>query len=84
METSKFKQLLDDQMTWPDYYTFKFIIKSDKKHQVIELLSDHQILEKPSKNGKYTSINSRKIINSSDEVLEIYERINKIEGVIKL
>ncbi len=84
MDINKFKSLLDEQMTWPDYYQFKFIAKTDNKHQVIELLEDHKVVEKLSKNGKYTSISSRKILNSSDEVIEVYQRISKVEGVITL
>ncbi len=72
MDTSKFKTLLDEQITWPDYYSFKFITKTDQKHLLTELLSDHKLEEKPSKNGKYTSVTSRKILNSSDEVIAVY------------
>ena len=84
MEFEKFKQLLDEQVSWPDYYTFKFITKTDSKHHVINILEDHQIMERPSKNGKYTSISSRKIFNSADEIVEVYESVSKIEGVINL
>jgi len=84
MDPINFKSLLDEQINWPDFYVFKFITKTDKKHHVINELSGHKIQQKASKNGKYTSITSRKLLNSSDEVLEIYSKINKIEGVIKL
>lgn len=84
MDFSKFKALLDEQMTWPDYYHFKFVTKTEHKHKVIELLTEHKITEKISKNGKYTSITSRKILQSSDEVVEIYKTISQVEGVITL
>jgi hypothetical protein len=84
MDTSKFKALLDEQITWPDYYTFKFITKTEKKDQLTSYLSEHKITEKLSKNGKYTSVSSRKIMNSSDEVIEIYQTLSKVEGVITL
>jgi hypothetical protein len=84
MDTNKFKALLDDQITWPDYYSFKFITKSVEKSLVIELLSDHSIEEKPSKSGKYTSITSRKILNSSDEVIAVYNKVSQVSGVITL
>ena len=84
MDTSKFKTLLDEQMTWPDYYQFKFITKTEKKHHVIELLEDHKVEQKLSKNGKYTSVTSRKILNSSDEVIAVYEKVSQVEGVITL
>ncbi|MDP7319825.1 MAG: DUF493 family protein [Bacteriovoracaceae bacterium] len=84
MDTKKFKALLDEQMSWPDYYNFKFITKTEKKHLLLEELSDHSIDEKQSRNGKYTSITSRKILYSSEEVITVYKRVGQIEGVITL
>lgn len=84
MDFSKFKSLLDEQMSWPDYYNFKFVAKTDEKHKVINLLEEHEISEKLSKTGKYTSITSRIIVNSSDEVVEVYKTVSKVEGVITL
>lgn len=84
MDMSKFKALLDEQMSWPDYYSFKFVIKSECKAQLLEILSDHKITEKLSKNGKYTSVTSRKLFNNSDEILEVYNSVNHIEGIIHL
>jgi putative lipoic acid-binding regulatory protein len=84
MDFSKFKSLLDESTTWPDYYSFKFVAKTDEKHKVIALLEEHEITEKKSKTGKYTSITSRKILQSSDEVIEVYKVVSKVEGVITL
>lgn len=80
----KFRKLLDEQMTWPGAYTFKFITKTEKKDELISLLFEHEVKEKLSKNGKYTSVTSRIILNSSDEVVNIYQRVSKVEGVITL
>lgn len=84
MDTRKFKALLDEQVNWPDYYVFKFITKTDKKHHLLEVLSDHQIDEKLSRNGKYTSVTGRKLFYSSDEVISVYSQISKVEGIISL
>ena len=84
MNTIKFKALLDEQVNWPDYYVFKFITKSDNKHVLLSALSEHHIEEKESKNGKYTSVTSRKLLYSSDEVLSVYSQISEIEGIITL
>ena len=81
---TKFKSLLEEQMTFPDYYTFKFIVNESTKTVVTEALIDHQIEIRTSKNGKYTSITSRKLVNTSHEVIEIYQEIGKIDGVITL
>lgn len=86
MDLTKFKALLDDQMSWPDYYSFKFVVKTDNKSNLVELLteSDHHLTEKPSKNGKYTSVTCRKLVKSSDEVVAVYHKVSKIEGIITL
>ena len=85
-ETSpdKFKALLDEQVSWPDFYDFKFITKTDSLHQLEGNLKDCNLSKRESKNGKYTSITARKFMTSSDEVVAVYQRINKIEGVITL
>ena len=84
MDMTKFKSLLDEQMSWPDYYTFKFIVKTEEKNQVISLLEEHEITEKASKNGNYISISSRKLMANSDEVVAVYHKLSTIKGVITL
>ncbi len=84
MDFTKFKSLLDEQMNWPDYYQFKFVAKTDEKHKVINILSDCEISERVSKNGTYTSITGKKLLNSSDEVVSIYHEVSKIKGIVTL
>jgi putative lipoic acid-binding regulatory protein len=84
MDLTKFKALLDEQVTWPDYYSFKFIVKTDRKTHVTALLEEHEITEKHSRNGKFVSINSKKMMQSSDEVVAVYHKLSTIEGVITL
>lgn len=84
MNFDKFKTLLDDQMSWPDYYHFKFVIKTEQKDSLIEMLSETQIVEKHSKNGTYVSINCRKLVHSADDVVEVYRQASKIEGILSL
>tara|TARA_Y100000768_G_scaffold388765_1_gene386919 strand:- start:3733 stop:4047 length:315 start_codon:yes stop_codon:yes gene_type:complete len=84
MDFTKLQNLLDEQVNWPEHYQFKFVVKSEKKMQVLELLDEHHVSEKLSRNGKYTSITSKKLLHSSDEVIQVYEKMSKIEGVISL
>ena len=84
MDLKKLKALLDENYQWPDYYEFKFIIKTSEKNAVKEKLVEFTMTETLSKNGKYTSVTARKLIKKSEEVLEIYELMSKIEGVISL
>jgi hypothetical protein len=36
MDMTKFKTLLDDQMNWPEYYTFKFVVKAEHKDHALD------------------------------------------------
>lgn len=84
MINEKFKSLLDESYQWPDYYEFKFIVKTDDKSLIIAKLSGFTIHETPSKKGNYTSVSARKLMKSTEEVLEIYELMSTIKGIISL
>ncbi|MCT4641880.1 MAG: DUF493 domain-containing protein [Bacteriovoracaceae bacterium] len=84
MEIEKFRALLNDQYTWPDYYTFKFVVKADNRAVLNEVLAGHNITVKASKNGNYVSITSRYLAKSADEIVEIYRKVAKIDGVMSL
>jgi hypothetical protein len=83
-EKDKFKALLDESYQWPDFYEFKFIIKSADKLLIIDKLPGFTIHETPSKQGTYTSVSARKLMQSTDEVIAVYELIGAIKGVISL
>lgn len=84
MDLTKFKALLDEQVSWPDFYSFKFIVKTENKSQVTSLLEEHEITEKHSRNGRFVSISSKKMMQSSDEVVAVYRKLSTIEGIITL
>jgi putative lipoic acid-binding regulatory protein len=84
MDIPKFKSLLDEQMTWPDYYTFKFVVKVNQKNQALELLEGHKTESKESKNGNFVSITSRKLMHSSEDVVAVYSMMSKVEGIMSL
>ena len=84
MDIQKFRTLLDESYTWPDFYEFKFIIKIEDKLLIIDKLPGYHITETLSKKGNYTSISARKLMHSTDEVLEIYSVMSTIKGVISL
>lgn len=84
MSNEKFKDLLDQSYQWPDYYEFKFIVKVEEREQILKLLLDFKIKENPSKKGNYVSISARKLMKSTQEVLEVYDSMSKIKGIISL
>lgn len=84
MDNEKFKALLEESYQWPDFYEFKFIIKTDDKSLIIAKLEGFTIHETPSKKGNYTSVSARKLMKSTEEVLAVYELMSTIKGVISL
>lgn len=80
----KFKELLDESYTWPDFYEFKFIVKTVAKNDVIVKLTGFAISETMSKNGNYVAISARKLMNNTQEVLDIYDLMSKVDGIISL
>lgn len=83
-DTPNFKELLDLSYDWPSKYTFKFIVPMEKVNMLTMLLADSEISTRPSKKGKYISITAVKTVASADEVIEIYERVSVIEGIVSL
>ena len=79
-----FKDLLYQTYQWPDFYDFKFIVKSPDKELVLEKLKGFNIVETPSKQGHYIAVTARKLVKSSDEVIEIYQLVGSIKGVMSL
>lgn len=84
MDQPNFRDLLDQTYQWPDFYDFKFIVKMEDKHLVLEKLEGHTVTEHPSKQGHYVSITARRLINSTQEVLDLYEQVGSIKGVMSL
>jgi uncharacterized protein len=80
----KFRELLDQNYQWPDYYIWKFIVKVENQQAVLDLLKDHEVQIKPSEKGNYVSITARKLVKSTDEVLVLYIDMSKISGVMSL
>lgn len=79
----RLKELLDSEYQWPARYKFKFIIASERLGEIVEILGE-AIEVKESKGGKYLSITLHAHMESSEAVIDIYQRVSVIEGVISL
>lgn len=84
MDFHKLTALLEDQHQWPGPYLFKFIIPTHKKTELFAILSGHEIVEKPSKNGRYLSVTSTKHCSCADEVIKVYKHAITVEGIMSL
>ena len=84
----RLKVELDNSNTWPAEYLYKFIVPTDpKKVEEVENAFDNMgavIQTTQSKTGKYTSISINVTMQNADIVIEKYQELATIEGIISL
>lgn len=83
-QEQNFKELLDKEYSWPAFYSFKFIVPYKKASEIRQLFPAETTNEKPSRHGNYISVNANIEMKNSEEVMDIYAKASKIEGVIAL
>jgi putative lipoic acid-binding regulatory protein len=81
---SKFQAILDEHHIWPTEYIFKFVVLAGQVDELANILDDERIVLKPSSKGKYIRVTLQTIMNSSNEVIKVYEKVGQMEGVIAL
>lgn len=85
----KLKEKLEESVTWPSDYLYKFIVPSSEANiQKLTELFDNMgavINTKQSSKGKYTSVSIQLKMKNPDQVIEKYKEVGeKVEGVISL
>jgi putative lipoic acid-binding regulatory protein len=85
---SKLKIQLEDTTDFPADYLYKFIVPASE-NQVKEVESIFSntgavISTKNSKKGKYVSASIILKLDSSDEIIAYYRKVEKIKGIISL
>jgi len=81
------KTKLEDVHSYPTMYMFKFIVPSlsDKVEKVEALFGkEANITSRQSSKGKFTSVTVKVVMLSSDEIIQKYKEVAKIEGVMML
>jgi len=85
---TKLKGQLEDTTDFPADYMYKFIVPTDGNQLAeVESLFDNKgaiINTKNSKTGKYVSITIVLKLNSADEIISYYTKVEKIKGIISL
>ena len=79
-----FKATLEEEYNFPAQYIFKFIVTTESKKNILELLPGAKKSERVSKNGNFVSITLSQIMKNSEEIVYISEKASKIKGVISL
>ena len=84
----RLKVELDNSNTWPAEYLFKFIVPSDpdkiKKVQEAFDCLGAVIKTTKSKTGKFTSISVDVQMKSAQEIIDKYQQVSTVEGIISL
>jgi uncharacterized protein len=80
----RFKSLLDARHQWPCEYVFKFIVKKEFLAMATTVFNGYPVQFRQSAKGGYISLSILMTMNSSDEVVAIYERAQMIPEVISL
>ncbi len=82
--TASFKEKLEASGQFPMLYMFKFIVPNGKEQEVAALFPKNEIAIKASSGGKYVSTTIKPLMDSADQIIAIYERASKIEGLLSL
>ena len=83
----RLRSRLDQVHDWPSVYMFKFILEPDQERldAVLAIFpKESEVLRKYSTGGKYVSITVKEVMLNADEVVQRYDRVSEIEGVIVL
>lgn len=82
------KEKLEDNHNFPEDYLFKFIFPNNhflltELYQIFDKIK-YTISTRESKNQKYISASILAFVMDSDQVIDLYQKVAKIEGVVML
>jgi len=83
---SKLREQLELQ-EWPNVYLFKFIVPNTPQAlaQATALFSDLSEMNfNESKTGKYISVTAKEMMMNVDDIIDVYLKASKIEGIVSL
>jgi putative lipoic acid-binding regulatory protein len=84
----RLKSELEESTTWPAVYLYKFIVPTNATNiNLVENTFNNMgavIQTHSSKTGKYTSISINVTMQDAGKVIEKYQELSTIEGIISL
>lgn len=83
-DIAAFKEKLESSGQFPMLYMFKFIVPMGRENEIGVLFPKNEIILKPSSGGKYVSTTIQVMMDSADQIIDIYRKASEIEGVISL
>ena len=80
------KSMLEEEKDWPLEYLFKFILKSGRKEDLHKIRSffknNVDIGLRESSKGNYQSVSIKAMMDSPDEIIEVYKKASEIDGLM--
>tara|TARA_A100001011_G_scaffold173656_1_gene182367 strand:- start:12 stop:272 length:261 start_codon:yes stop_codon:yes gene_type:complete len=83
-DIQQFKEKLEANHDFPCSYMFKFIVPISKKDALLNMLPKVAVKIKKSTSNKFMSVTLSMEIESSDKVIDIYNQVYQIEGIIAI
>lgn len=83
-DVESFREKVEDQHSFPGFYTFKFIVPFQKKDEILQVIPAGDLTFRESSNSKYVSITARVKLETSQAVLDVYMEAHQVEGCIAL
>ena len=83
-DIASFKEKLEAEHSFPGPYVFKFIVPMEQKDQVIQILPKGELSMKHSSTNKYISVTLKAQVESSDKIVELYQKAYEIKGIVAL
>ena len=78
------KRALDVSTSWPAEYVFKFIVPAGELNHLLALLDGFPYSTRESSSGRYVSVTCEVEMDSSDSVIEVYQRTASVQGLLSL
>jgi len=69
---------------WPHAYLFKFIVPRDRMGELECIFDGWDYSTRTSRNGSYISLTCEREMESSQDVIDVYLRVDAIEGAFSL
>lgn len=79
-----FRNQLEQHYDFPAEYLFKFIVPMGQIEKLKSLFPPGKISLKHSKTGKYVGVSCKLNVESSNQIIDIYNQAYLIKGIISL
>ncbi len=83
-DTNSFRERLEQEYSFPALYQFKFIVPQESLDDLLGIFTKHDYQTRASKNGNYISVTANIMADSSDTIIEYYNRASVVKGIISL